>query len=481
MSIRVLIIDDDEEDFLILQHYLSNVNKTKCVVDWCDDFDQAEKEILKNQHDVYLVDYFLGKGEGIDIIENVRKQHFIKPIILLTGAGDRLEDDKILGKGASDFLDKHELNTAVIERALRYALDRYQQQLHIKNQERKYRRLFELSIEPFAILDDQLNMLEYNAALVTILNDNNNFTPVLIGKPFSYLFEAQDAYQELIKNLKNNGFVKGFKTALRNKEKAIICTISIAELPDKEDIGISGFYVGISDLTKILEQEAELKKLDKLMMSGRMARMIGHEVRNPLTNIRLAVEELTEITIDNEEAKTLHRMIDRNAHRIAKLIEDLLKSARPMELEKTRGNLIDIIDDALEFCQDRIELLGIELVKNIPNQKFIGTWDKEKLKIAIVNIIINSIEAMENRKQPKLTVTLELIDDSYLIHIQDNGKGMDKETKSNLFDPLFTNRMGGIGLGMTTTLNIISMHAGRIHVYSKENEGTEFEIFLKGI
>src|SRR5690554_7981601 len=104
-----------------------------------------------------------------------------------------------------------------------------------------------------------------------------------------------------------------------------------------------------------MEQESELKKAEKMNMSGRMARMIAHEIRNPLTNIRLAVGELSALSEEGSDAKTLEQMIERNTVRISDLIDDLLKSARPPELEKVHSKLDVIVDAAIEFCQDRSE------------------------------------------------------------------------------------------------------------------------------
>src|SRR5690554_5338411 len=138
-----------------------------------------------------------------------------------------------------------------------------------------------------------------------------------------------------------------------------------------------------------------------MSMSGRMARMIAHETRNPLTNIRLAVGEISALTDDDSDAKILEQMIERNTMRISDLIDDLLKSARPPVLERVHSELQTIIDAAIEFCQDRVELLNITLKKQFPNNAIEGEWDPEKLKIALVNIFINAIEAMEDRSEER--------------------------------------------------------------------------------
>ncbi len=481
MSIKVLIIDDDEDDFIIMSHYLSKIQTEEYDVYWCNDYDFAEQEILKGEHDIYLVDHFLGKGEGIEIIERIRARNILKPMILLTGSNDYSVDEKAMAKGASDFLVKKEVRVDTIERAMRYALERYHQQSYIRAQEKKYRSLFELSQEPFLVLDAEMNVSEYNAAFLDVFHDQNSSLNHLKGKSFSEFFKYEFDFNALIQQLEKDGYVKGFKTTLLDQKKDVVAIISIANLPKGINIEQNAYHVAISDLTKIMEQEAELKKAEKMSMSGRMARMIAHEVRNPLTNIRLAVGELSalsDLKEENSDARLLEQMIERNTIRISDLIDDLLKSARPPELEKVPSDLKTIINAAIDFCQDRVELLNVNLEIAFCKHEIEGEWDPEKLKIALVNIIINSIEAMGETEHPELLITLTEEEESPVIYIRDNGKGMDEETQINMFDPFFTNRKNGLGLGMTATLNIINMHKGRIVVNSTEGKGTEFKITL---
>jgi signal transduction histidine kinase len=478
MSVKVLIIEDDEDDYVIMSHYLSKIQTEEYDVYWCNDFDLAEAEILKDEHDIYLIDHFLGKGEGIEIIEKIRARNILKPLILLTGSSDYTVDEKAMSLGASDFLVKKEVRVDTIERALRYALERYHQQRFIRAQEKKYRSLFELSLEPFLVLDSDFCITEYNAAFIDVFHDQNSPAHLLKGQAFKKLFKYEFDYDSFIYQLDKEGFIKGFKTTLLDQDKDIVAILSIAHLPVDANKDGNSYHVSISDLTKIMEQEAELKKAEKMNMSGRMARMIAHEIRNPLTNIRLAVGELSALSDEEGDAKILEQMIERNTIRISDLIDDLLKSARPPELEKVPSELHIIIDAAIEFCEDRVELLGIHLDKHFCDKTIEGEWDPEKLKIALVNIFINSIEAMEDTANPVLSIELTEEEEHPIIYIRDNGKGMDEETQKSLFDPFFTNRKNGLGLGMTATLNIINMHKGKVVVSSSEGKGTTFKITL---
>jgi len=476
MAIKVLIIEDDEDDFIILKHYLGKIRSAQYNVYWCNSFVDAENDVLKNEHHIYLIDNYLGGGEGVQLIESLRKKNFSKPLILLTGASDYVIDSKAMEKGASDFIIKTEIKVDTLERAMRYAIERYNQQRFIREQERKYRSLFELSMEPLLILDDQFRILEYNHAFSEMFSMlvQEDTAPLYFQELFEYQFDF-DSIKEKVHRL---GYIRGFKTILHDELEKSTVILSLAKLPLIFNESMERYQVAIYDVSKLMEAENELQKLEKLSMTGRMARMIAHEVRNPLTNINLAVGELSELTGDLPESLIYQEMISRNAKRINSLIDELLISAKPQQLEYAKTNMQQILDSAIDFCKDRISLENVNFRKVFPDELIEGKWDPEKLKIAFVNIIINAIEAMHETTHPHLSLILTKEGESPVIYIKDNGKGMDDETVQRIFDPFFSNRKEGLGLGMTSTLNIINMHQGKISVKSEMNKGTEFKIIL---
>ena len=233
---------------------------------------------------------------------------------------------------------------------------------------------------------------------------------------------------------------------------------------------------------KIANRElTELKTIEKFAASGRIARTIAHEVRNPLTNIGLAVEQLKDLFPENEDSELLLDMINRNGTRINKLISDLLNATKFSELKFQQLPLHLILDQALEMAKDRIELNGVTVQKDYHSGvESIVEVDDEKIKIAFLNIIVNAIESMENGKGI-LKVSTQLLGRSCKIQFTDNGTGMNEETQSKLFEPFFTNKEKGTGLGLTNTQNIILNHKGKIDVESQAGKGTSFTITLNTV
>ncbi|MDQ6902479.1 MAG: CHASE3 domain-containing protein [Bacteroidota bacterium] len=230
----------------------------------------------------------------------------------------------------------------------------------------------------------------------------------------------------------------------------------------------------IDELATLNLELVELRNIEKFAATGRISRTIAHEVRNPLTNINLAAEQLRNEVTENEDITLLFEMITRNSNRINQLISDLLNSTRVSELSFTNMSINDIIDSSLEFAYDRIELKQIKVEKDYETDICPISVDDQKIKIAFLNIIVNAIEAMDDGGI--LHISTHHKNNRCVAKITDNGKGMTKEDVGRLFEPYFTTKEKGTGLGLTNTQNIILAHNANINVESAVGKGTSFVI-----
>jgi len=220
----------------------------------------------------------------------------------------------------------------------------------------------------------------------------------------------------------------------------------------------------------------ELKSIEKFAATGRIARTIAHEVRNPLTNISLATEQLRELD-QREETKMLHDMISRNADRINRLVSELLNATRFAQLNFRTIRIHELVDGALDMAVDRIRLNQVAVEKEYSAESCTVKADPEKMKLAFLNIIVNAIEAMP-REGGRLKLRTWNIADKCFVEIRDNGTGMDEETMQKLFDPYFTGKRDGTGLGLTNSQNIIFNHRGNIRVSSQPGQGSSFVVSM---
>ena len=217
--------------------------------------------------------------------------------------------------------------------------------------------------------------------------------------------------------------------------------------------------------------------MEKLSATGRLARILAHEIRNPLNNINLSVEQLNS-DANQEDSKIFFDIISRNSKTINNLISELLNSSRPTDIMLENTALQDILDRALEQAIDRIRLKKIQLELNYPEEPALIRADPAKLKIAFLNIIINSVEAM-NEDFGRLRISIGERLGEYIVMITDNGSGISDENISRLFEPYFTSKKNGLGLGLASTLNILQSHKGLVEVQTKVDQGTTFTLRFK--
>ncbi len=232
----------------------------------------------------------------------------------------------------------------------------------------------------------------------------------------------------------------------------------------------------IVDLDNANRELILMKRSEKFAATGRIARTIAHEVRNPLTNIDLALSQIKDdLPVKDDSSLQLFTMIERNSRRINQLISELLKATRFAELNYTAAGINRLLDEALDMAKDRLELHQVTVEKKYGIGICNISVDVEKIKIAFLNLIVNAIEAMEPGKGV-LKIQSKEEDNKCVVEISDNGSGMNEEQLNNLFEPYFSTKAKGNGLGLTNTQNIILNHRGSINATSTPGKGTSFII-----
>ncbi len=469
LPIRVLIIDDDEEDFFITSQYIKKIRGKEFVIDWCYRYKDAYDAILDRKYDIYFIDYYLGAKTGLDLMKEVLQNNCEQPLILLTGMGNQKIDLEAMQAGAFDYLVKLELNTEKVERCIRYSLERADSLKTLRSNERKFRSIFEKSKDAVFLTDQSLIFKDVNYISTTLLGYSRE---ELLSLSLNHFFANPDQAAEINNLLKTEGEVEDVEVELfnRNKEK-LQAILSLSMEMDAEDhLYVQGI---IHDISNLKRAEKATLQAEKLGAANRLVRALAHEVRNPLNNINLSVEQLLQENIA-ETGNVYLDIISRNSRRINDLITELLlSSSMPPENLREKRSLQNILDDSISTIIDRITLKKVNWKVVYPNEPAYILADPLKLKIAFTNIIINAIEAMnENKGELNISVTSQ--NGHHLVSIKDNGSGISKETLPHLFEPYFTFKRNGLGLGLATTLNIIQSHKASIDVQTGIDQGSNF-------
>ncbi len=470
---RILIVDDDEDDFFITNQYIKNIKGYNFNVEWRYDYKSAMEDVCKKKYDLYLVDYYLGAKTGLDFIKEAFKKKCDEPIIILTGRAAPELDAEVMHAGAVDYLIKGEMDTEKLERCIRHVIEKSVSVRTLKSNERKFRHIFERS-------KDAVFLIDVETMLFTDVNEATNllfeYDSEEIKNISIFDLVVNEVDKVMIKNQIQSGEISDKEIQMSTKNDELI--FGILSLSREADSGGNPFFQGIiHDITELKKIEKNNVRIEKLGMAERLVRTLAHEVRNPLNNINLSLEQLSE-EMRSDDANLYLEIIIRNSKRIETLITELLGASRP-EIMLRENDLVKILKEAIDAASDRIILRHVKMEKVCPDKVLKINADKEKLKIAFLNIIINAVEAMDEHGH--LMINLEELKEVYSLSITDNGCGISEENISRLFEPYFTAKKNGMGLGLATTMNILQSHNAAIEVTSKLQEGTTFLITIPKI
>jgi len=471
-QLKVLIVDDDEDDFLIFRETLNEISPDKFDIQWSNNYDDSLEKIKSKLYNIYFIDFRLGKETGLALLNEAIKTGCEEPVIMLTGRGNKDIDIQAMTLGATDYLIKSELNAEKLERCIRYSLERTNYIKSLKESEKKYKHLFEGAKDAVFIADKSLKFIEINPAVSELLGQNINS----ISGNCLYDFIADvDQISFIKEHIRQQRNVEDVEIRLYNKNGELrYCQFSLSlETPGREQQFVYGIMHDITNLKIAANSKIQI---EKFAANERLIRIIAHEIRNPLTNIHLSADHL-KLNYTNGELEPYLGIIERNGIRINDLITELLNFSKPIELVSQKISIQEILDKCLLDTMDRLQLKEIELVKDYSDRPFEIIADKQKLAIAISNIIINAIEAMEERTG-RLSLKIDDTKDHILLHIKDNGKGIPEEFLSRITEPFFTLKRKGMGIGLTAALSILKSHQAQVEIQSKIDVGTSFIIFF---
>jgi len=228
-----------------------------------------------------------------------------------------------------------------------------------------------------------------------------------------------------------------------------------------------------------LEKQVKLKteqllKTEKLTAIGELSARIAHDMRNPLSIIKNTAEMIKTVNKNmDSNAKDLWNRHERAVYRISHQVDDVLDYVKDRPIKKKPAKISVILHDAL----DRIEI-PTNIKINLPKTDATIPSDSERLEVVFVNMIMNAIQAIGNNKGEVYINIADEPNDIILISIKDSGPGIPKKLIPKIFDPLFTTRQIGTGLGLPSCKNIIEKHGGSIDVSSPKGKGATFLIRL---
>jgi PAS domain S-box-containing protein len=274
--------------------------------------------------------------------------------------------------------------------------------------------------------------------------------------------------------------------------------LGISVMPVVQDYQVSGSLILVDDITERRNREARIHQIENLASLTTLAAGVAHEIKNPLGSLSIHVQ-LIQKTLDAQEKLCLSefqrtnnaecepsryfqqigrhlKIVNEEIDRLNRIVVDFLFAVRPMDVKLRRGNINALIEELAEFVSVELKESRIEMILNLTEGLSAVSFDEGLMKQALLNLINNAAAAMGGGGN--LTITTGETEGDITISIADTGTGIPEENLAKIFEPYFTTKGTGSGLGLTLVFKIIKEHPGEISVRSRMGEGSVFIITL---
>ena len=263
--------------------------------------------------------------------------------------------------------------------------------------------------------------------------------------------------------------------------------LSISILPMVKNHRIIGSLIYMEDITEKRSREAQLRRVENLASLTTLAAGVAHEIKNPLGSISIHLQLMQKVldkaanpsAKEKKEEKLLKKyvtVLNEEVDRLNRIVVDFLFAVRPISLELREGNINHLIQELADFVHFELEQSHIECILELDEDVPSILIDERFMKQALLNLVKNAQIAMEGGG--RLVITTSLEENNIIISVSDNGVGISAVNISKIFEPYFTTRETGSGLGLTIVFKIIKEHNGEISLKSRVGKGSCFTITL---
>lgn len=284
-------------------------------------------------------------------------------------------------------------------------------------------------------------------------------------------------WDSLTKSLILSGKVVEMDTVLMLPgERQLPISLSAAEMRNEDGLFLGHLFI-MRDTAEMKRLQAQVRRNDRLTALGNLAAGVAHEIRNPLSTIKVLATYLAKTLApggnEEETAKSMIEEIDR----LNRVVSELLDFARPGAVALSTTDLNEVVARALRLAEADLKSKNIQVRFNENPALCAVPMNQERFIQALLNLLLNAVQSME--RNGKLTITAKVgVDDTYSLEIADTGEGMSEEVQAHIFTPYYTTKSSGTGLGLAIVHQIIEGHGGSVSVKSSPGSGSVFTITL---
>lgn len=478
---RILLVEDNDLDAVSVRKFLAQAGKDEFLVVRAASLEQTEERLSSDVFDIVLLDLNLPDSEGIETFQKLRNRCSEFPIVILTGEEDEGVGMCAVRMGAQDYLSKGFLDPHSLARAVRYAAERHRLYRELESRERMISQVLEQNADGLAIVSGNGLVRYINPAGAGLLGAS---ATGLIDRPFGHVLEPGPPRE--MKLRRHDGGVVDVEVSVVETdwktEKALLATLRDVTMRKEAE-------------AKRLASERRDQQSQKLESLGMLSGGISHGLNNLLTAILANASMLKAESDPDSQAFHTLQQVESAASEAGDACIALLNytgGVRPVEIVRLHVNeMVENHHRMLEFSLAKDVTLEFEPAEHLPAID----GDPALLCQVLMNLVGNASEAKTDGES-KIWIRTRLMDltnddviqarwpqevppgEYVCLEVEDNGCGMEEETLNKIYDPFFSTRFAGRGMGMAVVMGIIRAHNGMIAIESKLGTGTRMRVLL---
>ncbi|KCZ71876.1 PAS/PAC sensor hybrid histidine kinase [Candidatus Methanoperedens nitroreducens] len=525
--IKILLIEDNPGDARLIKEMLAEAKNISFNLEWRDRLSSGLERLDKGGIDVVLLDFMLPDSRGFDTFNSTKARAHEIPIVILTGLSDETLAVMAVREGAQDYLVKGQVDSNLLERAIRYAIERKRveealrkahDELEIRVRERtaelaKANEALQAEIAERKRAEEQIReqaaLLDKAHDAIIVQDLGHRIIYWNKGAQHLYGWTAEEALEKdedkLLYKEESPRLIEASKSVIEKKEwigelyqvtkdgREIIVDSHWTLVQDGNGKQKSILVIN-TDITERKKLEAQFLRAQRMESIGTLAGGIAHDLNNVLTPIMMALQILQQKFTDQESQRLLGIM-ERNAQRGANLIKQTLSFARGIEGERMPLQVAHIISEIRRIAKETFPR-SIDIRTYLPKDLWVINGDATQLHQVLMNLCVNSRDAMPDGGTLSISAENIFIDENYariniearvgpyvIITVADTGSGIPSKIMDRIFEPFFTTKEPGkgTGLGLSIVHTIVKNHGGFINVYSEVGRGTTFKVYLPAI
>lgn len=486
-ELHILLVEDDEDDYLLTRDLLEEIETTKYGLHWVNDYDTGIARLKSGYYDVILIDHYFRGHTGVEIVREAVAAGCATPMILLTGLGGRNIDVAAMEAGAADYLEKGNLTADLLERSIRYAISAAQARKAMLERSMLLRTTLDNTASGIAALDRSMRLIAWNDRFLDMLGLKEGFED-LDGFAGPFGPEVEPLSERVVQRLRLICLPEEAQSEYIREDGR---TIEIRYNRTEDD----GVVVVCFDVTERKQSEDMLVKAKVMADLANRAKSeflanMSHELRTPLNAI-IGFSELMTLEIKgplgSDEYSEYACDIHHSGTHLLSLINDILDLSKiesgKFELQEEQIDLSDVIDSCFRMIRDRANAARITVTHKIDSKLSLLWADERVMKQILLNLLSNSVKFSPANSEVCLTAE-KTAEGGLCLTVSDNGIGIAPEDIGKVLEPFgqvasaFSRNIAGTGLGLPLVKALIELLDGRFEIDSNPGQGTDARVWL---